>query len=143
MNKITKKSLEYLYIIYLIFSLVDYYGKLFSLDAGESPADIPVDIFEENNITFLRFSFSKIGDDRRGHTIFDMQKIYNEYLNIVLLPSQNFLKPYKNGPGIYDIIEPLYVDSIFENEDTLFLDIVYINSPLSYAYVREQEKCRI
>lgn len=143
MTKISKKSLPFLHILFSIYLLVTYYGKLFCIDAGDSPVDIPTRISEKEGITFFTFSFSKILDVHRALSVIKMKEISNEYLRIVLLPSLNLLKPYKNGTGIYDIIESLYVDSVYEDEAFVYMNVVYITSPLEYSYVREQEKVKL
>lgn len=142
MARLTKKSPEYLYILYIIFQLIEYFGKLFKIDAGECPTDIPTQLYEKEGITTLTFSFPKIIGEQRGYTVLQIQTILNDYLRIVLLPSQKFLNPYKNGRSIYDMIEPLYVDSVIEDESNIYLDVIYIMSPLEYSYVREQEKIK-
>lgn len=142
MARLTKKSPEYLYILYIIFLLVEYFGKLLKIDAGECPTEIPTQISEKKGITTLTFFFPKIIGEERGYTILKIQDILNDYLRIVLLPSQKYLQPYKNGHSIYDIIEPLYVDSVIEDETYMYIEVVYITSPLEYSYVREQEKIK-
>ena len=142
MARLTKKSPEYLHILFIIFQLIEYFGKLLKIDAGESPTDIPSQISEKEGITTLTFSFPKIIGEERGYTILEMQTILNDYLRIVLLPSQKYLRPYKNGRGIYDMIEPLYVDSVIEDESNIYIDVIYITSPLEYSYVRKQEKIK-
>ena len=143
MARLTKKSPEYLHILYIIFQLVEYFGKLFKIDAGECPTDIPTQISEKEGITTLTFSFPKIIGEKRGYTVLAMQTILNDYLRIVLLPSQKYLQPLKNGRSIYDIIEPLFIDSVIEDERNINLDVIYVTSPLEYSYVREQEKVKL
>lgn len=140
MTKLTKKSLDFLHILYIIFLLMEYFADLFCIEIEDSPTNLPADILQNNGITKLTFAFSKIIGEERKSTISEIQCILNDYLRIVLLPSQKLLKLYKNGTGIFDLIEPLYIDYVYEDEMYLHIEVIYITSPLEYAYVRKQEK---
>ena len=69
-----------------------------------------------------------------------MKDIFNEYLRYVFLPNQEWIPPYQNGTGIYDLIESLYIDMVCIADSYILLDVVYIDNPLAFKYVREQEK---
>ena len=37
-------------------------------------------------------------------------------------------------------MEPLYVDMVYEDENMIHLDVIYVDNPIAYDYVREDEK---
>lgn len=140
MKRLQKIDLIYLHILYVVWQLVDYYSVLFRVDAGEDPAKIPARIMqEENGVTYVRFMFPKI-DEERKFSVLEMLDIYNDYLRIKLLPEQDLLKPFCNGIGIYDMMEALYVNKVYEIEGYLYLEVVYIDNTLAFNYVRNKEK---
>lgn len=139
-NRLQKTNFEYLSILFIIWKLVSYYGELFQVVAGDDPATIPAKIREENGITYIHFCFPKVLNSFRGYTVLDMREKYNEYLRIVLLPAQKELPPYQGGTGIHHLMEPLYVDMVYEDENMIHLDVIYVDNPIAYDYVREDEK---
>lgn len=140
MKRLEKTDLIYLHILHVIWQLVDYYSTLFKVDAGQDPAKIPTEIGVKDGITYLRFSFPKIMNEQSQYSVLQMRDIYNEYLRICLLPEQTFIRPFSNGSAMYDMVESLFVDSVFENESDLFLEVVYIDNSLAFHYVRNKEK---
>lgn len=140
MKRLEKTDLIYLHILYVIWQLVDYYSALFKVDAGQDPAKIPTEIRVKDGITYLRFSFPKILNEQTKYPVLQMRDIYNDYLRINLLPAQNVIRPFSNGSAVYDIVEALFVDSVFENESDLFLEVVYVDNSLAFHYVRNKEK---
>ncbi len=139
MKRLEKTDLIYLHILYVVWQLVDYYSALFKIDAGEDPAKIPTEIGLKDGVSYLRFMFPKI-DEERKFSVLDMRDIYNDYLRIKLLPEQSLIKPFSNGAGIYDIVEALYVDKVYEIEGYLYLEVVYIDNHLAFNYVKNKEK---
>ena len=140
MKKLTKNSFSYLKIVYILYALFDYYAKLFQIDAGDSPVDIAnnSDIYEEDGKTFIRFILPVVDKSLISHSVFDIQKIFNDYIRIVLLPHQRILKPYCNGTdnNIYNLIEPLFIDSVVIIDNYMTIDVLYIDNPISYRHAR-------
>ena len=141
-NRLEKTNFKYLTILHIIWQLVSYYGKLFQTIAGNDPATTPAKIREENGITYITFSFPKVLNSQRNYTVLEMREIYNEYLRLILCPQQNILLPFQRGSEIHNIMEPLYVDMVYEDETTIYLDVIYIDNPIAYDYVRNDEKIK-
>lgn len=139
MKRLQKIDLIYLHILYVVWQLVDYYSVLFRVDAGEDPAKIPAEIGLKDGVSYLRFTFPKI-DEMRDYSVLEMLDIYNDYLRIKLLPEQDLLKPFCNGTGLYDMVESLYVDKVYEIEGYLYLEVIYIDNTLAFNYMRAKEK---
>lgn len=90
--KLQKNSKKYLIILYAIWELFTYYARLFKLDVPSDATKLPVKLsVDEDNVTHLIIEMpsSRIPDPY--YTGDSMKTIFNEYLNIVLLPSQKSL----------------------------------------------------
>ena len=139
MSKKRLTSMEYLAILFIVWQLVDYYSVLFQVDAGSNPAETITRLLEKDGITYLRLSFPKVEREPYGRRVFKMKRIYNEYLRYALLPAQDILKPFSAGSDYADIIEPLYVDMVYEDDTHINLNVVYIDNLEAYNYVRHDE----
>ncbi len=142
-TRLQKNDLVFLCILHIIWQLADYYSQLVRIVVGNDPSKIPAAIVNQDGITHLYFSFPKVLNEEREYTVLHIRDIFNEYLRAILLPQQTILKPYRNGNGIYDVMECLYIDLIYEDEKTLYLDIIYVDNPIAYKYVQNDEKVKI
>ncbi len=142
MSKLNKASLTYLHILFVIWSLLDYFSVLSKTDVPDDPTELFSEIIESDGLTHIQFAVPKIPNHHRDHTVLQLVDIYNDYLRIVLLPSQTYLKPYKNGSTYLDIIEPLYIDTVYEDSAYLFIDVLLVDSPLAFKHVRNFENIR-
>lgn len=138
-KKLKKSDIEYLHILHIIWQLVDYYSKLFQIIIGNDPTKIPVRLYKHDGITHLTFTFQKVQNTVRDYTVLEMKDILNEYLRYVLLPNQLMLFPYHNGNNLYDYLEPLYVDLVYEDSGYINLDVIYVDNLLAYKHVRNKE----
>ena len=138
MNKLSKNSLTYLHIIYTIWKLLEYYSKLFGIDAGDCPCDIPVQLMEIEGKMFLRFTFNALPEKQSYYSVLDMAEMMQEHLQFCLLPEQTVLRPYKASSDIYDIVEPLYIDSVIAFDGFFWIDVLWIDNPISFKYYKEQ-----
>ena len=141
MNKrLQKTDIEYLQILHILWQLVDYYSKLFQIMAGDEPTKLHTKLYEHDGITHIQVIFPKVQNVERSYSVLEMKDIFNEYLRYVLLPHQQLLYPYHNGNNLYDYLEPLYVDIVYEDSGYINLDVIYIDNLLAYKYVRKQEE---
>lgn len=139
-KRLSQCSPEYLAILYIIWQLVSYYGKLFQVIAGNEPAKTIARITQEDGITHIYFSYPKVQNSERGYTVLEMRDIYNDYLRMVLLPAQKSIVPFHGGKELYEVVESLYVNLVYEDSGYINLDIIYVDNPIAYKYVREDEK---
>ena len=139
-KRLTKCSMEYMSILFLIWQVVDYYAVLFHVDAGENPTTTISKLLEKDGISYVRLSFPKTEYVSYGCKLVQkMKRVYNEYLRYCLLPDQKLLKPFSAGSSIHDIMESLYVDLVYEDDTYINMDIVYIDNLEAYNYVRADE----
>ena len=139
MERLTKQSITYLHILHVVWVLVSYYTRLFGIDAGEEPAQMKTFLIEREGITFVRFKFTSC-DTLTGkeYSLEKIREIMQEYLQYCILPEQTILCPYMGGSTIYDIVEPLYIDRVEESKGIWRIDIVYVDNPLAFQYVKSQ-----
>ena len=138
MESLTKKSLLYLNILYLIWSTLDYYSNIFGIDVGGYPEDLSAKIEEREGKIFIVFTMGFLGEKKDLYTFEDMKKIIQEYLVINILPDNQMLKPYKGGEGIYDRVVPLYIDEIIEKQDVIEISVIWIDNALAFQYIQNK-----
>ena len=138
MKKLKKDSLEFLKITHTIWQLLDYYCKLFKIDPSDDPLELATNcsIRTDGALTYLRYAIPRIDSEPLGMDVLESQDILNDYLRIVLLPNQVDLQPYCNGDQIYNIVEPIYVDSVFYADNFMILDVLYIDNPVAFQHIR-------
>lgn len=131
----TKQNIIYLFILHMIWTLADYYSKMFGIDPYESPQDIPCDIFEEEGKTVLRFSFPYIAINNPSSTT-DMAEIMEDHLQCCLLPQQTVLELYQGGTEWFELVEPLHVMAVRRSKDKYEIDIIYVDNSVAFQYVK-------
>lgn len=141
MNKrLSKYSLEYHMIIYIIWQLVDYYSILFSVDTSQAPSEIITRLMQTKGISYIRFSFPKVERVEYKAVVLKMKHVYNQYLRYVLLPHQDVIRPFcADGDAIYGMLEALYVNMVFEDDSYINLDVIYVDNFEAYNHVRNDE----
>lgn len=137
MGKLTKQSITYLHILHVVWVLASYYTRLFGIDAGEEPAEMKTFLLEREGITFVRFKFPScdVFTDKE-YSFEEIREVMQQYLDYCILPSEKILRPYLGGSTIYDIVEPLYIDRVEETKGIWRIDIVYVDNPLAFQYVK-------
>lgn len=136
-SKLTKRSHIFLHILYLIFNLAKYYGGLFTFDPFDNPTEIHSQIIEKEGITKLRFSFRKITPFQNLYSCNDMRSIMQEYMEFCLLPESQ-LTPYMMGTSRADMLPALYIDLVFTDKSYIYMDVIFVDNPLAYRYVRDK-----
>ena len=140
--RLKKQSQRYLTLLYVIWELLTYYANLFKMkiptDATKLPMKLSVD---DDNITHL---IVEVPSSRTPDPYYDgdsMKTIFNEYLNIVLLPSQKELRPFIGGKSIYDVVDCLYVyQAHVLTTGYTYIDIVYVDNMQAYRLVKSERK---
>jgi hypothetical protein len=142
-GKLKKTKFEYMALLYSVWKAVDYYSKLMQVIAGHDPAKTPATLYEENGVTHVTLRFECVENTNRKMKEWEVKETINEFLRINLLPAQNILKPYRNGTTSFDIVECIYIDNVSINNSTMFIDVVYIDNPMAYKYVRNRDNLHI
>jgi len=130
--KFKKRDLTYLFILHIVWILVDYYSEMFGIDLYQLPSDMSYKIFEEEGKTVLRFSFPSI-PTKNTCSVTDMAEIMEEYLQYCLLPQQTELQPYQSGSTL---VEPLHVMAVRPSLIGYEIDILYVNNPVACQYAK-------
>lgn len=140
MQIISKKSFTYLKIVYTIFCAIEYFSEFLGIEPGDCPTDVPVEILTKQGKVFLRFTFESLPINKKK-SVFEIADILQNYITYVIFPKLD-LPPYCGGTSIYDIVCPIFVDTVIEFENFCWIDILWINNQESFKYMRKKEKER-
>lgn len=140
--KLQKNSKKYLIILFAIWELFTYYARLFKLDVPSDATKLPVKLsVDEDNVTHLIIEMPSSRTPDPYYTGDAMKVIFNEYLNIVLLPEQPELQPFVGGKTRYDIIDCLYVNQAFVlTTGYTYIDIIYVDNMQAFRMVKNDRK---
>lgn len=140
--KLQKNTKKYLIILYAIWELFTYYARLFKLDVPSDATKLPVKLsVDEDNVTHLIIEMLSSRTPDPYYTGDAMKVIFNEYLNIVLLPEQPELQPFVGGKTRYDIIDCLYVNQAFVlTTGYTYIDIIYVDNMQAFRMVKKDRK---
>lgn len=140
--RLTKSSKKYLTILYVIWELLSYYTKLFKLDVPSDATKLPLKLsVDDENITHLIVEIPSTRTPDPYYTGDAMKAIFNEYLNIVLLPEQPELQPFAGGKTCYDIVDCLYVSqALVLTTGYTYIDIIYVDNMQAYRLVKSDRK---
>ena len=140
--RLTKSSKKYLTILYVIWQLLTYYTKLFKLDVPSDATKLPVKLsVDDENITHLIVEIPSTRTPDPYYTGDAMKAIFNEYLNIVLLPEQPELQPFAGGNSRYDIVDCIYVNqALVLTTGYTYIDIIYVDNMQAYRLVKSDRK---
>lgn len=140
-KKLTKDKIEYLHLLYAIWTVVSYYTGLFGMDAGEEPAGMKTFLLEREGVTIIRFKFPSCDAlTDREYSFEEIAEIIQQYLDYCILPSDKILRPYIGGSTIYDIVEPLYIDKVERTEKAWSIYVAYIDDPVSFQYMQDKKR---
>ena len=137
MKRLSKQSLEYLHIIYVIWLMADYFSRMFFIDVGDDPTKIPVQIREEEGKTILRFTIRRVKGEQLIYTVFHMADIMQEYLKFTIGLHNPYIEPLKCGENNDTIVEPLFIDQVVAFEDYFWVDVIVIDNPIALKYMEE------
>lgn len=140
--KLQKKSKKYLIILYAIWKLVTYYAKLFKLAVPSDATKLPVKLtVDDDNVTHLIIEIPSSRTPAPYYTGYNMKTIFNEYLNIVLLPSHKELIPFAGGNSVYDIVDCIYVYRAHVlTTGYAYIDIIYVDNMPAFRLTRNDKK---
>lgn len=140
--RLTKSSKKYLTILYVIWQLLTYYTKLFKLDVPSDATKLPVKLsVDDENITHLIVEIPSTRTPDPYYTGDAMKAIFNEYLNIVLLPEQPELQPFAGGNSRYDIVDCIYVNqALVLTTGYTYIDIIYVDNMQAFRMVKNDRK---
>lgn len=142
--KLKKTSKLYLQLLFVIWQLLDYYARLFKLDVPSDATKLPVKLsVDDENITHLIVEIPSTRTPDPYYTGDAMKAIFNEYLNIVLLPEQKELQPFAGGNSRYDIVDCIYVSQAFVlTTGYTYIDIIYVDNMQAFRFVKSDRKIK-
>lgn len=140
--RLTKTSKEYLLLLYVIWQLLSYYAKFFKLKVPSDATKLPVKLsVDDDNITHLIVEIPSTRTPDPYYTGEAMKAIFNEYLNIVLLPEHPELQPFAGGKTRYDTVDCLYVnEAVVLTTGYTYFDIVYVDNMQAFRLVKSDRK---
>ena len=140
--RLTKSSKKYLTILYVIWELLSYYTKLFKLDVPSDATKLPLKLsVDDENITHLIVEIPSTRTPDPYYTGDAIKSIFNEFLNIVLLPEHPELQPFAGGKTRYDIVDCLYVNqALVLTTGYTYIDIIYVDNMQAYRLVKSDRK---
>ena len=139
--RLTKSSKKYLTILYVIQELLSYYSKFFKIKVSSDATKLPIKLsVDDDNITHLIVEIPSTRTPDPYYTGDSMKTIFNEYLNIVLLPSQKELSAFAGGSSIYDVVDCLYVYQAFVlTTGYTYIDIIYVDNMQAFRMVKKDK----
>ena len=140
--RLQKNTKQYLIILYTIWELLAYYAKFFNMEVPVDPTRLPVKLsVDDENITHLIIEIPSTRTPDPYYTGDSMKTILNEYLNIVLLPSQKELSPFAGGNSAYDIVDCIYVyQAHVLTTGYTYIDIIYVDNMQAFRMVKDDRK---
>ncbi len=140
--KLKKNQKIYLTIIYVIWKLLDYYSDFFRMEVPSDATQVPVKLsVDEDNVTHLIVEIPSTRVPDPYYQGDSMKSIFNEYLNIVLLPEQPELQPFAGGKTHFDIVDCLYVSqALVLTTGYTYIDFVYIDNMQAFRAVKADNK---
>ena len=137
-----KQNKVFLSIVYVLWELLAYYESLFKLDVPTDATKLPVKLsVDDENVTHLIVELPSTRTPDPYYTGDAMKAIFNEYLNIVLLPEHPDLAPFSGGKSRYDLVDCLYVyQAHILTTGYSYIDIIYVDNMQSFRLVKSDRK---
>ena len=137
-----KQNKLYLCIVYVLWELLAYYESLFKLNVPTDATKLPVKLsVDDENVTHLIVELPSTRTPDPYYTGDAMKAIFNEYLNIVLLPEQPDLAPFSGGKSRYDLVDCLYVyQAHILTTGYSYIDIIYVDNMQAFRLVKSDRK---
>ena len=126
-------------MLYKLWLLLVYYADIFCYSAPKNMLEMDMETDRYNGLSFIciRCPIIKPLVPSSYNEIEIMQK----YLDYFLLPDSD-IKPYRNGDGIYDTMNCLFIDYSGidpNNPDYHLLKVLYVCDSISYDYARSKQ----
>lgn len=139
MGKLKKTDKLFLTIIYVLWELLFYYRDFFSLEIPDDPTRLSVKLsYYEDNITHIIVETPSTRDPDPYYKGDSMKTIFNEYLNVVLLPQYPELKPFAGGSSRYDLVDCIYVDRAYVlTNGYSYIDFIYVDNMQAFRHVKD------
>lgn len=133
------KSKEYVYIVYLLWQVVDYYSKELAIVPEENPTKTENELINWSGMKLIRCVFDIDEGVEAEFNDIKKQELLNLYLQYVLLPEQTLLKKFCFGDGYYTKMEALYVHEVRTVGSKMYVDAIFIDNTLAYQTARHRE----
>jgi hypothetical protein len=110
-------------------------------DATKLPIKLWVD---SNNVTHLIVEVPSIRTPDPYYQGDSMKTIFNEYLNVVLLPKCKELKPFVGGHLLSDKVDCLYcVEAFVLTTGYTYIDFIFVDNMQAFRLVKEDNKVTV
>ena len=135
MQRLTKNSREYLDVLFAIYRTCEYCEKSMGFVIEPDVTALSANIREKDGITFLRFNIPVRSDFKPEYPLTKYQNVLQEILDLVQSTEVHLVT---NAFSI-GAMERLYVDNMAYYNSGVYLDIVYIDNPTAFSYVRSKK----
>lgn len=126
--------------IYAIWELLSYYSELLNLEVPKCPCKQSTLVGSDDKITILISTVPKRCRELTEWTPVEIKDILNSYIPFLLYEKYPQLPPFFGGNPCGDIIEALYIYSVFEQKTSYQINTVLVNNPEAYHLVIEDRK---
>ena len=135
MQKITKSTITFAFILYYIWQLMEFFEDYFKIDAGKNMFDIQdfTTISHSDGITHIHVIYQTFVSPKNPFPHFDF---LNESLAITL-DEKKYLPAYAPTKDATKI-QPLVLTKIFVHNDVLELDVIFVDNPIAYGLAKQE-----
>lgn len=129
---------RYVLIVYAIWKTLCDLSKKLAVLTEANPTQTANKIIEWDGMALIRFSFDIVENCNIELTNNEIELMLNMQLDYVVLPEIDDLPPYSIDGGYYKM-SALYVYEVDIIGDKLFIDVLFIDSPLAYREAQSRE----
>ncbi len=140
-KRITKKDPRLFWILWLILCALDGMQDLLHFVVPDNIFEMESKLIHEDGYTKIRIYPTTIESTNTLTKYPKIKDYLNERLRYDLLPAQNIITPYRVDEYYHDVVEGLYVKSVYTDGIVTWIDVIYVDNPIAYQLVRKDE-CR-
>ena len=139
---LSKRDFMFYQMLYKLWLLLVYYADIFCYSAPKNMLEMDMETDRYNGLSFICIRCPNIRPLLPTvYKKYDEAEIMQKYLDYFLLLHSD-LKPYRNGDGIYDTMNCLFIDySGIDPTNTEYhlLKVLYVCDSISYEYARSMQ----
>lgn len=140
--RLSTKDFLFYQMLYKLWLLLVYYADIFCYSAPKNMLEMDMETDRYNGLSFIRIRCPNIKQLlTKVNNNYDEAEIMQKYLDYFLLLDSD-LKPYRNGDGLYDTMNCLYIDYSGidpTNPEYHLLKVLYVCDSISYNYARSKQ----
>lgn len=137
--RLSTKDFLFYQMLYKLWLLLVYYADIFCYSAPKNMLEMDIETDRYNGLNFIRIRCPIIKPF--NPSVYNEIEIMQKYMDYFLLADSDS-KPYRNGDGIYDTMNCLFIDYSGidpTNPDYHLLKVLYVCDSISYNYARSKQ----